>query len=252
MRTRSTSCILWLVLAATAAGNNSRRPLPFERYDVILQRRPFAAVVREVAPQPADEDVAAREAFKHYRMCAITSDGEKLCVGLVDNQTKPPTSYLIGLGESENGIELLEADYAQARALIRKGVHTQWLSMGPEDSVLDPMAPDKDKSPLALSFAQRLRQRREAVQRKRDAMEARQEAAKSSEDKRRETQMERLRRGEAPLPIPLTPAMDDQLVSEGVLPPKGKQIEETMGDGPTVEESVVDPPVEGTNSGAKL
>ena len=35
----------------------------------------------------------------------------------------------------------------------------------------------------------------------------------------KEYQMEVIRQGLPPLPIPLTPDMDDQLVKEGVLPP---------------------------------
>ena len=35
-------------------------------------------------------------------------------------------------------------------------------------------------------------------------------------------QMEVIRSGMPPLPIPLTQEMDDQLVSEGVLPPEGE------------------------------
>jgi hypothetical protein len=47
------------------------------------------------------------------------------------------------------------------------------------------------------------------------------QAAKREEvrENLRQYQMEVIRAGMPPLPIPLTPEMDDQLVAEGVLPP---------------------------------
>lgn len=44
-----------------------------------------------------------------------------------------------------------------------------------------------------------------------------------TKEKLHQHQMDRIRKGKAPLPIPLTQEMDEQLVKEGVLPPLGSQ-----------------------------
>ena len=240
-----------LTLSGIAVGGRDPTSSSLERYDVILQRRPFSVPVETDKPvQPPPEET--KKIFARYRMCAITFDGETLCVGLLDEQAKPPKSYLFGIGESEDGVELVDANYERGSALLRKDDHEQWLYMSPGDSILTSEPSSKQEAALAASLSLRLVKRREAVRQRRNAARAKENAAKDEVTKLREAQMESIRRGDDALQIPLTPGMDDQLVIEGLLPPQGKQIEKTMGDGPTVEESVVNPPVEGTNSGARL
>ncbi len=225
--------IAWLFVLALSVATADTGPA-FNRYEVILQRRPFAMATPAEDPTPPRPAIEP-EVFKHFRMCAITSDGETLCVGLIDDQPKPPKSYLLGIGESEDGITLLEANYEQESALVRKGESETWLRMGPGDSVMSPAAPNEAKTKLAISMAQRMRQRREAVRKRLDARLAEEAKNMPLEQKLRGIQMDRIRQGRKPLAIPLSQEMDDQLVVEGALPPQRTEAEEAM---PVEEESL--------------
>ncbi len=213
----------------------------FSHYEIILQRKPFGAPPPVVIVQPPQPTIAPEDAFiKNLRLCAITEDDDGIRVGLVDLMAKPPKSYFLYVGDIEDGIELVQADYAKESALLRKGVEEYWISMV-DDKGMVIATPASTPTPTGgigepsgvvmppgvgvaterrLSYAERLRKRREAEEARMQEIAARpQLEPEEMEKKLQDFQMQVIRRGEPPLPIPLTPEMDDQLVAEGVLPP---------------------------------
>jgi hypothetical protein len=202
----------------------------FDRYQVILERRPFGE-----APAAPDAGVVIPEAppfVRQVKMCAITEDAAGVMVGFLDISQQPPKAYYLAVGESEDGYEVLDADYAAERALLRKDGQEEWISMegatglagadvgggmSPALSATSGAPGTDENTARRLSYAERLRRRREAV------LERRLEQPKLEGDALKkhleEYQMQLIREGMPALPIPLTPEMDEQLVQEGVLPP---------------------------------
>jgi hypothetical protein len=215
----------------------------FSRYASILDRRPFAAVSGAKENVPAVVTVEAPPAFvKNLRMCAITESPAGLQVGFVNIKSKPPQPYYLYIGESEDGIELVDADYVKEGVLLRKGTEQFWLYMRDgvpavaSAPVASPVARttrrSRRKSPAGVvrsagtkspggtvagsSYADRRRKRLEEMRER--AAAARERSDLTVEQRLQEYQMNLIRKGMTPLPIPLTPEMDAQLVTEGVLP----------------------------------
>ena len=107
----------------------------FSRYQPILDRRPFGAVLAmgEGAggttplppPQPAGPSFADK-----LQLCALTLRGDRIFVGFVDNNQKPAASYFMYVGESSDGFDILEAEYSTERVKFRKGTQEEWINMG--------------------------------------------------------------------------------------------------------------------------
>jgi len=216
--------ILLTVLASAAAAF----AYTFDRYQPILDRQPFG----EVQPDPASlvqkpTGPVAPPFTKDLKMCAITEDESGVQVGFVNVAMKPPKSYLLRIGEVEDFIELVDADYVEEMALLRKGDEENWISMdgtgtgfgstGGGGSSPPPGAAGTPAAQKQLSYRERLEQRRAARVR-----EAKPPKLEGEELKRhlQELQMNLIREGAPPLPMELTPEMDAQLVAEGVLPPE--------------------------------
>ena len=219
----------------------------FSRYAAILARRPFSSVV--ALDDIVDNVVTVVEppAFvKDLRMCAISESPAGLRIGFVNIQAKPPQPYYLYIGDSEDGIELVDADYEKEGVLLRKGAEQFWLYM--RDSMpSSPAAPPSSSqpgmqpsSPIGVppagvsrsrlsqrrgpggardsgsSYADRRRKRLEEMRER--AAAARENPELTVEQRLQQYQMDLIRKGLTPLPIPLTPEMDRQLVAEGVLP----------------------------------
>lgn len=190
----------------------------FDRYAVIVTRMPFgdeaaaaaAAAAAMVANQPVQESFT-----KNMRLCAITRDHSngKLQVGLLNVITKK--NYFLYEGDSEDGIEVVKADYDNDKALVRKGAEETWMDMntvvasvpsvvthGPGGGMR--IAPQTPPSPPAAP--------------PKSAFNTPEELAQHLKD----YQMDLIRAGGEkgpPLPMELTPEMDAKLVEEGVLAP---------------------------------
>ena len=111
------SCVL---LACLAVAANAYGTYTFDRYRVILDRKPFGdAPPPEAAPAPPPP--APGESFaKMIRMSAIVEkDDGSIKVGIVDQKTK--RDYMLEVGEIIEGIELISADYEDEEAVLRKG-----------------------------------------------------------------------------------------------------------------------------------
>jgi hypothetical protein len=223
----------------------------FPRYQGILDREPFGSV--PVAPAPSAETTGDRMAdepppfTKNLRMCAITETEEYgVRVGIVDISAKPPLSYLMRVGEAQDGLELVDADFDREGALLKKDGLMYWMYLdgsrgagegGAHTSAAAPFpgAPRSAPPPAfqprpavaaaqAASYAERLKKRREINDERRRLSDERESLGPEALKKQlQEYQMELIRAGGElgpPLPIPLTKEMDDKLVSEGVLPPQ--------------------------------
>ena len=222
--------VLTVAQAARAARADTRTAAQddLRRYSIILERQPFGAPPPEpvAPPAPPGPAVPGPDAFiKSLRMCAITENPVGLRVGLVDIRSKPPKTYFLYVGDEEDGILLVDADYGEERALLRKGAEEYWIDMDNRHTGSSPsptvVASTSGSSPQRRpSYAERLRMKREReAERIRKMAERPKLTTEELESKLREYQMDIIRKGEPPLPIPLTKEMDDQLVSEGVLPP---------------------------------
>jgi hypothetical protein len=162
-------------------------------------------------------------------------EGGPLRVGLVDSNVKPPRSYFLYVGDMRDGIEVMDADFNEKKVLVRREEEEFWIPMNTGTAAAPPPTVSKTSSSRTTvgraaarvkpqkrrSYAERLRERRKAEELRRQVV-AEEKAKLTKEELRdffRQQQMEIIRKGQPPLPIPLTQEMDDQLVAEGVLPP---------------------------------
>jgi len=273
---------LWL-LSDAQADTSVLSPAVFDRYVVILERKAFGA---EALPQSQEPPkIAPEKSFTaQYKMAAVTRDDSGVIrVGLVDLKSKQ--SLMLGVGDSIDGVEVVEADYVKERARLRRDPEDYWVSMSggsnsleivrkDQPPVIQPGTAPTSATPAVTAPAKAGRSsyaaRREARLRKElqqiQAIEAlhakesktadatsvasvrsRPKAAPSDKAAPvsatgeallrllnnpenselsqeeingllQEYQKELIRSGQTPLPIPLTPETDQQLVTEGVLP----------------------------------
>lgn len=204
----------------------------FARYQSIIDRKPFGVPVID-SSQQTNASVAAADLFtKNLKMVAIKLDRNgKVRVGFVNIVGNK--SYYLAIGEvSNDGIEVLDADYHMEAALLKKDNQTGHIYMNgsqmKSSGVPDPMAVvnavssgHTSKSQRGLGYFDRMNKRMEDRKKEIDRKIA---ATPPMTPEELEThlnnyQMEVIRQGMPALPIPLTKEMDDQLVAEGVLPP---------------------------------
>jgi hypothetical protein len=263
-----------IALALTLLAGSSLAATSFDPYGIILDRKPFGeeSVVAEpsLPPVPPEKSVV-----NQIRMSAVVRDvAGVLRVGLVD--LKSNRNYMLGIGDSMDGIEVIAADYTKERARLRRGPEDYWVSMFggsnrferivetvPAPTAVAAPSPTNQKP----SYAKRRQQREEArlraelermrlqeVEKAASTLDTPREpvagviraGAKRGSERGLETalstafsstnrldlseeeiaqmlqeyQKELLRSGQPPLPIPLTPETDRQLVEEGILPPQ--------------------------------
>ncbi len=273
--------LFFLIQGLTAA-----ELLQFDRYGVIITRKPFG---QETLPEPPiditklvvppDQSFTAK-----FKIAAVTRNNKGVVqVGLVD--LKNNRSTLLGIGDSIEGVEVVDADYVNERARLRRDPEDYWVSMSGgsnhfERVLRDTPAPAAVVNPVASpvkrvgrtgvprsSYAARRQSREEARIRQEldrlqtlEAQRVRQsktnepptsvaslrsgkgkassslsetgqsllkmlgqteDSEMSAEEVNallQEYQKELIRSGQTPLPIPLTPETDQQLVEEGILP----------------------------------
>ncbi|MCC7300555.1 MAG: hypothetical protein IT583_05705 [Verrucomicrobia bacterium] len=186
----------------------------FERYQTILDKHPFGQ-----SPPEADMvQVPASESFARNLRLSMLFEGPDgtTRAGIVDNSTKK--SYILRIGEPQDGLEVVEADIRTAEAMLRKGNEVALFKL--QAGAGEPIS-RSEQSSRQSSYASR---RRALLQRAEDQRkeappppvpELTGEALKKHLER---VQMDAIRNGLPPLPLPLTPEMDAQLVKEGVLP----------------------------------
>lgn len=277
-------CLILLAQGLHAADE----PMRFDRYGIILDRKPFGEeslpppVVDVTKPVvPPDQSFTAK-----FKIAAVTRNNKGVVqVGLVD--LKSNRSFMLGVGDSIEGVEVVEADYVTERARLRRDPEDYWVSMSGRSNHFEivrkdapapvPVASEAAPSVRTVgrvgtprsSYAARRQSREEARIRKELELMQAQEAKRIRQSKTNELatsvasvragkgksapaasisatgqalleklgqaedsemspeevnallqeyQKELIRSGQTPLPIPLTPETDRQLVEEGVLP----------------------------------
>ena len=224
--------VLGAVLVAEAA-EGPKPEYTSERYELITERSPFGA-------DPFDEDVAQERedaaavaaATKELRLCfLLESESGEIRAGFQRKgkvQQGESKSVILLVGESFMGMKLLEIDLPASKATLQ--------SKGKPVIFELSKAPAIAKAPVAKPAKAPQRKFGGGFRRKEPPKPAPPPEPKlSPEEQRRrreeiranlqDYQMEVIRSGMPPLPIPLTQEMDDQLVSEGVLAPSEEDFE---------------------------
>lgn len=199
---------------------NNELPITYDRYAVIETRMPFGdesaaaalAAAAAVASQPAVESFA-----KILKMCAITRNrfNGKVQVGIVNTLTKK--NYFLYEGDTEDGMELVKADYESEKALVRKGAEEVWMDM---TAIVASATPVVSPAPGG-GFARRTMAPPPAPAPGPAQPEKPRLTGEALKEHLKNYQMDLIRAGGKkgpPLPMALTPEMDAKLVEEGVLP----------------------------------
>lgn len=222
---------LALAGALALAGSHAWAARDFARYEVILQTMPFGDVSAAASEaETAPVVVPPSQSFvRNLRLCALKESGAGLRVGFIDISAKPQRNYLLYVGETSNdGIEVLQADFEEGKALLRKGSDEQWIELGGAPSPAPAVAglPGRtsalSRSPVstpsaASSYVARLRARQEALRTR--VVEPPKLSGEALQKHLQDYNVQLIKEGKPPLPIALTPEQDTQLVKEGYLPP---------------------------------
>lgn len=210
---KSTCAILILLSSAMLCAADDEE---FKRYQPILSRQPFG----QEPPEADIVQVPASQSFARNLRLSMLFEGMDGSVraGIVDNSTKK--SYILAIGEPQDGLEMVEADIKSSEAMIRKEneVALFKLEAGPGQAISR-----SEQSSRQSSYAERRRALLQKVEQQRKEAEPPLEPKLTGEALKKhleQVQMDAIRNGLPPLPLPLTPEMDAQLVKEGVLPPQ--------------------------------
>jgi hypothetical protein len=216
--------IVAILLLASAFSAGAAAPVvrPFEDYQVILDRKPFGAPPdRSLEPErvvPVSESFAAQMVLSGiYEL-----DDGNLRVAVTDKKDNSYYSLMVG-EKSDQGIELIDADYEGGEAVLKKGEETVKLTMGgaTESAMLSTTELQtrvKQAEERRLSYAERRRARMLERQKPLEIPKPKY-TGEELEKHLQDYQMQVIREGLPPLPVQLTPERDAQLVAEGFLPP---------------------------------
>jgi hypothetical protein len=215
------SFIAFLLLAAAAPLAPANAPdESFDRYRPILDRKPFGSLP---PPEVNVPQIPPAESFaKNLRLSMIVEpdEGPKK-IGFVDGRNNK--SYTLAEGESEDGIEVVSADFQNEEAILRQGSEMALVKFtSGAVTALTPEQQQQVQSPAPQqrpSYAERRRMRQQPVEPPPPEIVKPKYTGEELQKHLYNYQMEVIRQGLPPLPIPLTPEQDAQLVKEGVLPP---------------------------------
>ncbi len=202
-----------------------------ERYALILDRSPFGpdpltdVELINTAKEKADA-AAAAAAAKDLRLCFLleTESGD-VRAGFQNKTAKPgdPKSIILMVGESFLGMKLLEIDLDGSQATMMS--NGKPLVFDLTKAAAPAKAPAKKPAQPQRKFGGGFRRKPPApkpVKPPEPKLSPEEQRLRREEIRAnlQDYQMEVIRSGMPPLPIPLTQEMDDQLVSEGILPPE--------------------------------
>lgn len=235
------------LLGICIAGFASATLSPRDDYQPIIDAKPFgdmAAVADTNTASVMEQQKQKEEIAQKFRMCGITDmpDGSRK-IAFLDETAGTVASYLLAVGETENGFTLVSADYDREYATLSKDGLTFTLGLGKglidappadtegvhpvvvrkiETSSAKAAAPEKPVR--GMSFKARLLKRQQekeaAAKAAREQVAAEGDAvsrAKAVMAEARRKQIERIKQGLAPTePITLTPEEDAELEAAGV------------------------------------
>jgi len=138
-------------IAAAAAGTPS-----FQRYEVILDRKPFGVELPPPPPPVVPPVPPGESVVNQMRMSAVVRDDEGVIrVGLMDQKAKK--NYLLAVGETVDGIEIVAADYERERARLRRGLEDYWISMAGGSNRFEAVtSPAQSANPLPVVLTNRM------------------------------------------------------------------------------------------------
>ena len=218
---RTAVMINGFLFSAAVAGLATPSP-DFQAYQAIIDRKPFG---NPPAVEVPPVTISPSESFaRSIRLCGLVEvDGGGIKVGLIDTQSNK--NFFLGVGDIEEGIELVSADYDGEEAVLRKGPEMAVIKL--QSGEIKPLTPAEQQARMSapagqpgsrrMSYAERRLARQK--QREQEPPPQPKYTGEELEQHLKDYQMEVIRQGLPPLPIPLTPEMDQQLVNEGVLPP---------------------------------
>lgn len=193
----------------------SASPEDFARYQVIIDKRPFG---EEPPEAPGPVQISLNESFaKNLRLSMLFEGPEgDVRAGIIDSSLNK--SYILKIGEIENNIELVEANISDSEALLRKGNEMALFKL---EAGKPEMLSKKQQASRSSSYADRRKAllKKVAQQKKAEQPKEPQLTGEALRKHLEQVQMNAIREGLPPLPMALTPEMDAQLVSEGVLDP---------------------------------
>lgn len=115
--------LAWGLYAVVQAGATTG----FERYEIILSRRPFGDPPEAASAAPPVPE--APPFTKDLRMVAISEVDGTYAVGFINIGVNPHKNHYLLVGETDDGIELVRADYDKEAALLRKDGVELWIDM---------------------------------------------------------------------------------------------------------------------------
>lgn len=200
--------VLLLAAACCIADSGS-----FDRYQIILDKKPFG---RE-PPEAETVQISLNQSFARNLRLSMLFEGPDgdVRAGIIDAQNKK--SYILRVNEEQDGLMLVEGDLGASEAMVRKGNEVALFKL--ESGEIEPLSTSQQAARRS-SYAER-RQARMSTPAPAPEEPAQPRLSGEALKKHLENvQMDAIRNGLPPLPLPLTPEMDAQLVAEGVLPPQ--------------------------------
>ncbi len=198
-----------------------------ERYGVILDRSPFGSDPLSTVSAPnanAQTQAQVAKLEKTYRLSfLLKSETGEIRAGFeFVPPNKPaqgqPSCGILMVGESFMGMTLKAVDLDHAEATLEHNGTpiTFRLSKAPSTGKTTPKKSETPARKFGSGFRKRTPAPPPAPKLSPEEQNIRREEIRKN---LQDYQMHVIREGMPPLPVPLTQEMDDQLVSEGVLPP---------------------------------
>ncbi|MBI9021262.1 MAG: hypothetical protein JEZ10_08435 [Verrucomicrobia bacterium] len=185
----------------------------FARYQIIIDKRPFG----EEPPEAETVQISLNQSFARNLRLSMLFEGPNgdLRAGIIDTSRKK--NYILSIGDIQDGLELIEVDLSASEAMLRKGHEVALFKL--ESGAPEPLSKSQQAS-RQTSYAERRRALLQKIEERRQeptAPTGPQLTGEALKKHLENVQMDAIRNGLPPLPLPLTPEMDAQLVAEGVL-----------------------------------
>lgn len=189
-----------------------------DRYQGIIDRKPFGAepIIETAILPPVSQTQIANDL--RLSMLFEASGGKDARAGVVISASGKQEQFICTVGEAYKGIKLVEIDFENSNATIERNGVTALLELkkGKQSAVAMPPRGDLTRRITRRVIPAPTQSQNTEPE---PIVQPTEEERAEIQENLRNYQMEVIRRGMPPLPIPLTPEMDAQLVEEGVLPP---------------------------------
>jgi hypothetical protein len=194
------------------AGTALSLPETLSKYDAIIEKHPFGQSPPQQAQPPP---VTTNNALKNNFRLTLLSQGpdQDLRAGIIEIKTGK--NYLLRIGEAENGLELLNINLSTSEATLK--IDNQMVCLRQQ---ADLATPRRNISPSAIGTTTANRNPDSSPQTSNQVQQPPRLTGEALKKHLEEVQMNAIRNGQPPLPMPLTPEMDAQLVEEGILDPQ--------------------------------